>query len=142
MESDISTLKQNMKCNTFVKHFKEDNLIPSNQNKIRKLSINPIKKFVPVIKPKKSFIIPSPFQLNPESSNKNSKYKIFAFDKNTKNINFESFNGDSLSSFDCSDFSNTEEEDEIEIEKNKNDISTEDKSPIFKFKDEYDENSF
>ena len=142
MESDISTLKQNMKCNTFVKHFKEDNLIPSNQNKNRKLSINPIKKFVPVIKPKKSFIKPTPFQLNPESSKRSSKYKIFSRSKNTENINFDSFNADSLSSFDCSDFSNTEEEDEIEIEENKNDISTEDKSPIFKFKDEYDENSF
>ena len=140
MESNISTSKRNMKCNTFVKRFKEDNLIPSNQKKVRKSSINSIKRFVPVIKPKKSFIKPTPFQLNPESSNKNLKYKIFSYNKNSENIDFDSPNTDSLSSFYSSDY---EQGNENERGKNKNDFSTENKSPIFKFKEEYeDENSF
>ena len=137
MKSDIITLKQNIKCKTFLKHFKEDNLISLNQKKIRKSSLILIKKFVPVIKPKKSFIKPTPFQLNPESSNKNLKYKIFSRNKNAENINVDSCS-DSMSSFDCSDFSCSQEENENEIGNDKNDFSTQDKSPIFKFKDEYD----
>lgn len=99
------------------KFFKEDDLFPLKEEKIRKISSNPIKNFVPVLKPKKAFIRPPPLQLNP----KNEESKNISFDK------------DILSS------SSTEEENNIE---NINNFSTNEESPIFKFKEEKSETSF
>ena len=93
---------------------------------------------VPVIKPKKAFIKPTPFQLNPDSQNKRTKFQIFSRNKDSDNICFDL---DNLS-FDFSDSSDSEKESKDDIGQFKNDFSTNEKSPIFKSKQEYCEKSF
>ena len=93
---------------------------------------------VPVIKPKKAFTKPTPFQLNPDSQNKRTKFQIFSRNKDSDN---NCFDLDNLS-IDFSDSSDSEKESKDDIGQFKNDFSTNEKSPIFKSKQEYCEKSF
>jgi len=87
MKSKIPTLnivRQKMYSTKILKCFKEDNLINSNKKKTDKLNIHFIKNFVPVIKPKKALIKPTPFQLNPEPLHKKTKLQIILCNKKYK----------------------------------------------------------
>ena len=135
----LNTVRQKIYSTKILKRFKEDDLIYSNKKKTDKLNINFIKNFVPVIKPKKALIKPTPFQLNPEPLHKKTKLQIILCNKKYKesqNISFDSYDYDDISSSIDSEFFSSEEINEKEIEKLNKDYSTEDKSPKIKYKDE------
>lgn len=142
MKSEISTLntiRQKFNSTQILKPFKEDDLINSNKKKTDKLNQNSIKNFVPVIKPKKALIKPTPLQLNPEPFHKKTKLQIILCNKKYKesqNISFDSYDYDEISSSYDSDYSSSEEINEKEIEKLNKDYSTSDKSPKIKYKGE------
>ena len=135
----LNTVRRKIYSTKILKRFKEDDLINSNKKKTDKLNINFIKNFVPVIKPKKALIKPTPLQLNPEPLHKKTKFQIILYNKKYKesqNISFDSYDYDDISSSIDSEFFSSEEINEKEIEKLNIDYSTEDKSPKIKYKDE------
>jgi hypothetical protein len=69
MKSEISSINDNIETthsNKRMKNFKEDSLIHLKRKKKFESTIKQIKNFVPILKPKKSFLKPLPLQLNPE----------------------------------------------------------------------------
>ena len=135
----LNTVRRKIYSTKILKRFKEDDLINSNKKKTDKVNKNFIKNFVPVIKPKKALIKPTPLQLNPEPLHKKTKFQIILYNKKykeSKNISFDSYDYDDISSSIDSEFFSSEEINEKEIEKLNKDYSTEDKSPKIKYKDE------
>ena len=108
MEDTFSSLIKNNHFNHFMKPYKEDQLIQSQSRKPKKVSLYPIKNFVPVIRPKKAFRKPSPFQLNPDSFDQNESHKKNSPKKNIIELNHILFEKNDLTLFDNSDPSSSE----------------------------------
>ena len=138
MNSEVSSINDNMEIIQSAKrnkNFKEDSEFLSKKNTKIELNIKKIKNFVPVLKPKKSLIKPSPLQLNPESFKK-VKLNIIAGCKKFKeseNISLDSSDYDDILSSEDSYFSSSKTD---EIETLKKDYSTIDTSPIMSFNDD------
>lgn len=138
MKSEVSSINDNMEIIQSAKrnkNFKEDSELLSKKNTKIELNIKKIKNFVPVLKPKKSLIKPSPLQLSPESFKK-MKLNIIAGCKKFKeseNISLDSSDYDDILSSEDSYFSSSKTD---EIETLKKDYSTIDTSPIMSFNDD------
>ena len=138
MKSEVSSINDNMEIIQSAKrnkNFKKDSELLSKKNTKIELNIKKIKNFVPVLKPKKSLIKPSPLQLNPESFKK-MKLNIIAGCKKFKeseNISLDSSDYDDILSSEDSYFSSSKTD---EIETLKKDYSTIDTSPIMSFNDD------
>ena len=108
MEDVFSSLIKNNQFTNFIRPYKEDQLIQSQSRKPKKVTLYPIKNFVPVIRPKKAFRKPSPFQLNPDSFDQSESLKKNSPKKNNIKLNHIIFEKDDLTPFDNSDSSLSE----------------------------------
>ena len=139
MKSELSSSRKNLLFKYNNKYFKEEQL-ESKQSEL--INVNQIKNFVPKIKPKKAHIRPTPFQLNPEEPLTLTKINLCKKNfKESINNSFKFLNEDDLATSN-SDLSSTEKESKNETENLQKDFSSNEKSPIFKFKEESHEISF
>lgn len=138
MKSELSYSRKNLLFKYNTKFFKEDQIESKESNLI---NINQIKNFVPIIKPKKAHIRPTPFQLNPEEPLKKITLLCNKKFKESFNNSCKYLDEDDLASSN-SDLSSTEKESKNETENLQKDFSSNEKSPIFKFKKESQEISF
>ena len=108
MEDVFSSLIKNNNFTHFMKPYKEDQLIQAQSRKPKKSSSYPIKNFVPVIRPKKAYRKPSPFQLNPDSFDQKESNKKNSPKKNNIELNHILFEKNDLTPLDNSDSSSSE----------------------------------